>query len=492
MLTCTDNFYIEPSDPQLVRAGGGVEYPNKVRNERSCSITLINSVHKKERCSYGANLMCLDSITGEYRPDAGPNSAFDSCVKKCDGGAYTQACINSCYNSVYKQEKNIISMQGLRSTKLADYNMVKVNDSNDNGSMVYVPSEHQGETLNVGNGYKVEVGNYTASGITEATGQKMTRYIESVLIGPDGSRQAAFSAQLCLQKGLPCKVDTFMTSSSDCSDDPDSEYQAEISRSMSEYNTFLSDATTYVSNIVDYGITFVDSYDKQEYTVKGSTSRSVDGVALDIKDSGIKVTSKTDQAVQVGSETSINATVAVTTRTDYTIDLPIQYSVKGQSSKIIVNGTNGKYEKANNKSGVYTFKNFKIESEKLLSTGERVYYTSLDSKDHNVEVQKEATKLTTIDRARVNPDSLMGRVATINELRKEYENSGSKLKFNEYLLTSGNYFTDLFSYNPFAAYIQNEEFVVKTLKENDDNIKVTYEFGTIGDKYGNNDHITSQ
>lgn len=127
--TCVENYEASGDPPKLVKAGEGFSYESTFRVTKNCVRTKINvtkhySVSKVdkycpvpvycERCSCDCTWVGASGKT-HYEPDnpgggppgAGPNDAFDSCVKKCDGGKYTQECINSCYKDTYKKDRKL-------------------------------------------------------------------------------------------------------------------------------------------------------------------------------------------------------------------------------------------------------------------------------------------------------------------------------------------------------------------------------------------------
>lgn len=103
--TCTENLYLEYDTPKAVEAGKGFEYEATIKTERVCTPVQLSKPTFKDTCAYG--IECWGGPPKhEGDPGAGPNEEFDSCVKECDNGKYTQSCINSCYKSVY-QSKNV-------------------------------------------------------------------------------------------------------------------------------------------------------------------------------------------------------------------------------------------------------------------------------------------------------------------------------------------------------------------------------------------------
>ena len=302
---------------------------------------------------------------------------------------------------------------------------------------------------------------------------------------------------------MPCKFDVYKTSSDDCSDNPGAEYDAEITESRNQHKALYDLARSYVSGIENYEISFIDSENTQIYSVSGrmvmdsdrkNLVETITGVKLDITTDGNKEIEKNEYGVQIGNETTENKVMDFKTRVIYNINLPKQYVTANDANKIIVEGTNGYYEKVNDKSGTFKFKKTSITNAKELEAGANVYYTSLTMDDSNIKRQCEPTNSNTLNSS--NTNTLMGQVMKSKELKEEYEGLGSKSKttFYEYWLEHGEFYT-AFSYNAYAAYIQNNNFIVKSLEEEYDNIKVNFEFTSLEDSYkqpSNIKHVSSK
>lgn len=93
----------------LANAGEGFTYPIEVEQRRYCTPYQIKKPQSKPTCAYG--IECYGGPahhSGEG--GAGPNEDFDKCVLSCDGGEYTQSCINMCYESVYGSTDTILEL----------------------------------------------------------------------------------------------------------------------------------------------------------------------------------------------------------------------------------------------------------------------------------------------------------------------------------------------------------------------------------------------
>ncbi len=100
--TCREQLAVSYGPPKAVIAGQCFTYEVEVKSKVTCVVSDINfdSFPKFENyvpCEVHA--VCSNTVG--YEEQAGPNEKFDSCVNSCDGGKYTQSCIDSCYNKVY-------------------------------------------------------------------------------------------------------------------------------------------------------------------------------------------------------------------------------------------------------------------------------------------------------------------------------------------------------------------------------------------------------
>ena len=109
LITCTDSYGFKGDKAKLTYAGGGFEYGSGLNYSlvRKCQIKFIGKPAVRPiqctgyECTVVTEYKGKKEIIIEYIPSAGPNEDFDACVTSCDGGQYTQKCINSCYEKVY-------------------------------------------------------------------------------------------------------------------------------------------------------------------------------------------------------------------------------------------------------------------------------------------------------------------------------------------------------------------------------------------------------
>lgn len=103
---CYEHLTVSYSPPQVVKAGLCFNYKITIKSITECGVEdkseqVINGLKQKEMCN--PIPICENS---DSKTQAGPNEKFDECVNKCDGGKYTQSCINKCYNKVYKNNNS--------------------------------------------------------------------------------------------------------------------------------------------------------------------------------------------------------------------------------------------------------------------------------------------------------------------------------------------------------------------------------------------------
>lgn len=100
---CTEELYLEYDHPKAVSAGSSFDYNATITVKRTCQPIQVSKPVYKDTCEYGVE--CWGGPANHTgQAGAGPNNAFDSCISTCDNGKYTQKCINSCYQQVYKNK----------------------------------------------------------------------------------------------------------------------------------------------------------------------------------------------------------------------------------------------------------------------------------------------------------------------------------------------------------------------------------------------------
>ncbi|HIT37096.1 MAG TPA: hypothetical protein IAB59_01285 [Candidatus Onthousia faecipullorum] len=101
--TCVEEIEVNFSDPQAVEPGMCFQYLIEIKSKVSCDNTYTAPRPSRKGVCY--MIPYCRSSNGFESTKGGPNEDFDACVLECDGGEYSQSCIDSCYNKVYKQGK---------------------------------------------------------------------------------------------------------------------------------------------------------------------------------------------------------------------------------------------------------------------------------------------------------------------------------------------------------------------------------------------------
>ena len=100
--TCEEHVELNFSDPVATQAGMCFQYLIEIKSVVECDSNYIAPPPSRPT-------VCTPypycSLPSGWEGDAGgPSEDFDSCVMECDGGEYSQSCIDSCYNQVYGNE----------------------------------------------------------------------------------------------------------------------------------------------------------------------------------------------------------------------------------------------------------------------------------------------------------------------------------------------------------------------------------------------------
>lgn len=105
---CEEAVKVEYGAPIASKAGLCFDYTVKVESYVKCTPKYTRNEPRVSHSYCTPNVLCVSQKgTVRTKPQAGPNDEFDSCIKACDGGKYTQKCSLKCYNEVYKNKKNL-------------------------------------------------------------------------------------------------------------------------------------------------------------------------------------------------------------------------------------------------------------------------------------------------------------------------------------------------------------------------------------------------
>ncbi len=104
-LYCMEVIEITYNRPIALTAGLGFGYDITVNTKAECEVDILEVPTSP---SVEVPLLDCKGLNGST-VSAGPNEEFDSCIQKCDGGKYSQKCINQCYNKVYGSQNKLLS-----------------------------------------------------------------------------------------------------------------------------------------------------------------------------------------------------------------------------------------------------------------------------------------------------------------------------------------------------------------------------------------------
>ncbi len=100
--TCVEQIEVNFSDPVATQAGLCFQYLIEIKSTVECdSVYTAPKPSKPAVCVPTA--YCVTS-NGYESEKGGPSEDFDECVLECDGGEYTQSCIDTCYTEVYESD----------------------------------------------------------------------------------------------------------------------------------------------------------------------------------------------------------------------------------------------------------------------------------------------------------------------------------------------------------------------------------------------------
>lgn len=424
-MVCKEEYFIESDSPQLVAGGMGVHYNNKVEVVKTCSIINIRQVTKKPQCvvnvsspncHYDECTYCDQSMRDKTwtQPDtAGPNEDFDQCVSKCDGGSYTQSCLNKCYSEVYNLDRKLnANNNSLRiySNKIDKANYKSSSGSSISGSCTFgVTGLNDTGCSSVG-GVNVTVdcdSNVSCKGKASCCSVKVNGEIKQQVGVSNfcaGTTYSNLSGQYITANhgtGSVCDI-SYSVGPSGCSWNPESEYQQALSASRTELDR-LQNLAQSESQISDYTIEITDSKSNVVYSVSGSTNNVIeDNPNLEIiydEESSRNATNQKQNkqvTVQYGSQgNTVDYYKDYTKVTIYSVSLPLQYVSKNDYTDIVVkNYTQDSYYKFNeknvdviNNSKYYLFNEYSEFNSSIYSPGENVYYTAFYGPEVNINTE---------------------------------------------------------------------------------------------------------
>lgn len=127
-VTCQEQFQVTYDPPVAVKAGLCFQYKVTVRSKVTCKTEETGGIKwptPPSTCGYVP--ICSNNAA---ETQAGPNEDFDNCVNACDGGKYSQSCINSCYKKIYEDDSKSNTMKTSSTTinpsTIKDYSVEKL------------------------------------------------------------------------------------------------------------------------------------------------------------------------------------------------------------------------------------------------------------------------------------------------------------------------------------------------------------------------------
>lgn len=366
-LVCTETYTAQGDTPKLVKAGDGFSYLANYSVTRTCNITQINRPTKKPQCQYSISHICSwvnndGSIgTGQH---AGPTEEFDNCIYSCDGGKYSQSCINSCYSQVYSNN---------RDTSFTDKFI-----SSDKRLKVEFTASQTFTSPNTNELCQTENGSWVNG---------VTRYCEH------GVCDQTCISPYCQNRQASCTFTSFKQPSG-CSDDAEGEYQAALNASEAELNRFKAKQSELVPT-GNYTYQITDSYLKTEggqpYVF---TVNSKDNPAVNVSSSQ-QTLSASSGSLPLGNSggRSVSYNPSMTVKADIKVNLPLSYIDKVNGDAVYK--TTAEAKQAYRANNIYNrldlVSDFDIA--KYYNQNERKYYTSIWSDNINVIMTDEKIQL---------------------------------------------------------------------------------------------------
>lgn len=120
-LYCKETIVVTYDTPRALTAGDSFDWQVDVSIEKTCipylanepSISSGGSTSKPSNtggCDYYVSCASEPGVSHNENT-AGPNLSFDACIKQCDGGKYSQSCVDQCYKEVYENNKKSSSRE---------------------------------------------------------------------------------------------------------------------------------------------------------------------------------------------------------------------------------------------------------------------------------------------------------------------------------------------------------------------------------------------
>ncbi len=100
-IKCEEGVTVEYGPPVASKAGLCFEYKVKVTSRVNCYMDKKPALPEVPTEVCTPTPICTNTAHTYELNVGGPNNSFDSCIKQCDGGKYSDSCSQKCYNYVY-------------------------------------------------------------------------------------------------------------------------------------------------------------------------------------------------------------------------------------------------------------------------------------------------------------------------------------------------------------------------------------------------------
>ena len=240
---CSEEMTVMYDDPKAVNAGGGFSYTTMITITRTCTPVQIKTPRLKPLCEYSADCMGKGHTGG---PGAGPNEDFDQCMNTCDGGKYTQSCIDSCYDSVYGETK----AKTLSLTDGSDLGLLSYQDKT--GVVPVMTGSIRKDCSLLGTTIKTPRPVSSCYVIGGNGGCKKKKHDDSCPTCITEHNVDVWYCDGCngtsatSSNGVQCYE--VWASTSDCSLNPEKDYQEEVKTARSEYESLIASIREYTNN----------------------------------------------------------------------------------------------------------------------------------------------------------------------------------------------------------------------------------------------------
>lgn len=131
-VTCKEEIEVNFSDPVATQPGMCFQYLIEIKSKVVCDGNYTAPPPTRKQACYPTPQCASGTYSGTV---GGPNEDFDSCVQSCDGGRYTQKCIDSCYNEVYENNSKIVKSSS--DEKLTKEDVIALSPFNNSNESFY-------------------------------------------------------------------------------------------------------------------------------------------------------------------------------------------------------------------------------------------------------------------------------------------------------------------------------------------------------------------